>query len=430
MIRIFYVVTWEKNPGGIKMDNFISVDESRSGKINYEKVKITEKALEYFTSSSLKEFNTIDPYNKNKVHGWMNMAPNRKYGAMYIDSVNDMEVNQFIWGTPKMHYPHDKNGIYTWIKDIKRFECYEKLDGTNVFSFIYKDAVGNEYVAYKTRLMPFIKSDGKFGLFDLWNEVLDMYPDIPELVYRNGMSVSYEMYGRKNLVLVRYEDLINAKILFVRDDLGRIYTPKGMDVGSVGSCQLITEINEFSDLKEEYDKIRSYLETKIKVTKNNDPELQDLVEGIEGSIMYAITEDGCVQYKAKPDYVMDIHRKAGEGIPVHSIMTTVRNAFEMEDVVDVDLIVTLLKEEFSDEQIYKRMGTIHRVIVDMNIFMVLREQILDEYTKMKKEDDSFDINTDKGKVMRYFSGKMKEWNLDRRKANKVYTIIVDNFGFG
>jgi hypothetical protein len=384
----------------------------------------------YFTPSSVKEIKTIDPYNnKNEIHGWINMSPNKRYGALYIDEVNGMEVDQFIWGTPKMHYPHDKTGNYSWISGIDKIECYEKYDGSNIFSFIYKDAVGNEYVSYKTRLMPFIKCDGRFGIFDLWNEVLDMYPDIPELIYKNGMSVSYELYGRKNLILIRYEDLINAKVLFLRDDLGRIYTPQDANVGLVGSCPLITEINEFSDLNEEYSKIREYLETRIKITKNTNPELEDLVEGIEGSIMYAITESsGCVQYKAKPDYVMDIHRKAGEGIPYHSIMTTTRNAFEMEDIVDVKLIVSLLKEEFTEEQIYKRMGTIHRVVDDMNIFMKLREKIIENYIKMKDEDDSFDINIDKGKVMRYFSTKMKEWKLDKRKAGKVYKIILDNFG--
>ena len=385
-----------------------------------------EQLETYFSKKSSKEFRVDDLFNGNKLHGWICQAATNKYGAMYIDEVNGKPTEQFTLATPKMHYPHDQNGIFSWKHGISAFDVYEKYDGTNIFHYGYKDAEGNQFYTYKTRRRPVLEPGGVFSLYELWNEVLDIHPDIPEYPHKNGMNISYEMYGRKNLIMLRYPELIDAKIIFGRDELGRIWSPKELTCGLIGHAELITEIREFSDMREEYDKIREYLEGKIKVTEREGD--ADLVEGLEGAIMYGVTDRGCVQYKAKPKYVMDIHIKQAIGIPIHSIMTTVRNAFEETDLVTLDLIVELLKEEFTDEMIYKKTGAIKRTIDDMNIYMRLRKLIVEEYDQMHVEDNGFDINLDKGTVMRHFAGRMKEWNLERRQSSKVYVIIVNNYG--
>jgi hypothetical protein len=240
--------------------------------------------------------------------------------------------------------------------------------------------------------------------------------------------MSYEMYGTKNIILVRYPKLIDAKVIFGRDELGHVYSPTSLNCGSVGHAQLITEIDGNSNYREEYDKIRAYLETRIKVTPSQKDGEQDLVEGMEGAILYGITGRGCVQYKAKPDYVMDLHIKQSIGIPLHSIMTTVRNSFEEVDIVTFDLVVDLLREEFTDDMIFRKSGIIHRIIDETNLYMKLKSLIVEDYEKEHTKDNSFDINIDKNKVMRYFANRMKEWSLDRRNSGKVYTIIVDNYG--
>ena len=381
----------------------------------------------YFSKKSAKEFSVEDLFNnRNKLHGWICQAATMKYGALYIDEVNSKPTEQFILATPKMHYPHDQNGIFSWKKGIKSFDTYEKYDGTNIFQYGYKDAVGNQFYTYKTRRRPVLEPGGAFSLYELWEEVLDIHPEIPEYPFKNEMNISYEMYGRKNVVMVRYPELIDAKIIFGRDELGRIWSPKELTCSPIGHAKLITEIREFSDMREEYDKIRKYLEGRIKVTEREGD--QDLVEGMEGAIMYGVTDSGCVQYKAKPQYIMDIHIKQAMGIPIHSIMTTVRNAFEEVDIVTFDLVVELLKEEFTEEMIYKKTGAIKRTIDDMNLYMKLRKLIVEEYDQMNKDDKSFDINLDKGKVMRHFATRMKDWNLDRKASSKIFGIIINNYG--
>jgi hypothetical protein len=381
----------------------------------------------YFSKKSAKEFTVDDLFNGgNKLHGWICQAATSKYGAMYIDKVNGKPTEQFILATPKMHYPHNKDGIFSWKHGIVGFDVYTKIDGSNIFQYGYKDAEGNQFYTYKTRRRPVLEPGGAFSIYELWNEVLDIHPDIPEYPHKNGMNISYEMYGRKNLIMLRYPELIDTKIIFGRDDLGRIWSPKELTCGLVGHAELITEIKKFSDMREEYEKIKFYLEDKIKVTEREGD--SDLVEGLEGAILYGVTDTGCVQYKAKPSYVMDIHIKQSMGIPVHSIMTTVRNAFEETDNVTFDLIVELLKEEFTDEMIYRKTGVIKRTVDDMNLYMRLRKLIVEEYDKLYKEDNSFDINLDKSKVMRHFAGRMKDWQLDKRSSSKVFKIIVDNYG--
>jgi len=323
-----------------------------------------ERLDTYFSKKSASEFSVDDAFNGNKLHGWICMAPTTKYGALYIDEVNGKPTEQFVLATPKMHYPHNQEGVFSWKKGIIGFDVYEKLDGcfsyetmvmtdagrkrigtlynsgewkkrsvlafdetlgevkyvpiismskqlrkkefltvkvnragneqrskpysfhctpnhkiyigngkyksaeeikvgdtvyvyvhphlvesqvkdigkfslkmgathkyqydmqtethnyfvnnvlvhnSNIFQYGYKDAEGNQFYTYKTRRTPVLQPKGVFSLYELWSEVLDIYPDIPEYPYKNDMNMSYEMYGRKNLILVRYPELIDTK---------------------------------------------------------------------------------------------------------------------------------------------------------------------------------------------------------------------------
>src|SRR5437763_962993 len=82
---------------------------------------------------------------------------------------------QVIYATPKLHYPFGKDGRFHF-PPIQRLSIYEKLDGTNVLAFRYRDAQGTTRVSYKLRLSAVLRNS-KWGAFlDYWKELLARHP--------------------------------------------------------------------------------------------------------------------------------------------------------------------------------------------------------------------------------------------------------------
>lgn len=160
-------------------------------------------------------FSEIDPFNNNLVSGKISHHSGDDYGALFIEKVNNRDAPQLIYCTPKLAYPFDASGHWHFPKavEIKRFE---KLDGTNVFAYSYEDEKGNKFVSYKTRLNPFLK-DSKFGPFKtMWGEILERYPKIKFIVLNRGCNLSFELWGARNPHLVKYEEALDASLLFER----------------------------------------------------------------------------------------------------------------------------------------------------------------------------------------------------------------------
>lgn len=383
-------------------------------------------------------FNDVDPFNpQNRVEGYLCYEPDRRYGTLYITKVNGFPACQLIWATPKMHYPMDFKGQYHWVSNVSHVEVYEKLDGTNILQYLYKDVDGNEFVSYKTRMMPFVSDKG--GFLTMWREAIDIYPEIPEIRHLNGMNVSYELYGRRNLILMPYKVPLDMKVLFGRGDAGEIITPMIMDTGGIGHAPLITTVDGKSDLVEEYGKVRAYLNEHLlsrKVEREiTDPggvvrtiEDHEVLGGLEGTVWYAVADQGTIQYKCKPDVIMDIHFKASQGLPYHSIYVTVVNAFEDQDIVTAEYVVQLLKEEFDESEIYKKLETINKLVLQANLRHELKNKIMAEYRARQMVEPGFDINKDKGAVMRYFSGHLAEWGIPAKNSGKVYQLLMEAYG--
>jgi len=360
-------------------------------------------------------FDTFDPFNENLIAGYLYRTPNSKYGMLYITHVNGMPAETIVWATPKMHYPLDKEGKFEWGRDIMAINVYEKLDGTNILAYTYKDADGQEYVTYKTRLRPVIQ-DGTYGRFEsMWREFLERV-DVAELVRKNGCNLSFELYGRRNKVLIEYDVSLDAKILFGRGNSGEIIPPSELDVPSELITPLITTINPESDLNAEYERIVQYLNEHIKVTEVDD---EQLIQGMEGSIWYAVTPRRVVQYKAKPDIVRDIHFKAGAGIPPHAIYITCVNAFEESDEPTLEYIKELLREEFDEVAIERKHYAILRILQSVTFDKKFKAEIYEEY----RQHTEFDIVADKGTVMRYFGPK-----YGKKISGKVFKFLMDEFG--
>lgn len=78
----------------------------------------------------LQPFTMPDTFNDDlPLEGFICHRQDYRYGAVYFTAMGGHPCKpQVIWGSPKMHYPFDKNGRYIW-PDVNKLNVYEKLDG-------------------------------------------------------------------------------------------------------------------------------------------------------------------------------------------------------------------------------------------------------------------------------------------------------------
>lgn len=378
----------------------------------------------------LKPFKVIDPFNNNEVEGFVHWEATQMYGALEIEKVNGKDARQTIWATPKMRYPFSSNErTIVAIPKHRTIQIYEKVDGTNIFAFVYHDGSGKEFVSYKTRLMAFLKFEPHtYGDFrGMWCEILERYPTIPDLV-RKYRGISFELYGKKNPILIQYDESLMTAVLFAVPGPGKIISPKGLDTGDVPKANLIREFtaNSVKDFEKAYWDVRDWLNTNLKIReevgKSSDGEdiVRKVFSGIEGSVWYSVDENDTimegVQFKCKPDEIFDICTQGS--VPLHSIQITIRNALEQDEPLTFELIKRMLMEEFSEDRIYAKSITIQREIDRVVLEQKLLNEIAPEYI-----DKGFDIDKDKGTVMRHFGPR-----YPKNQASKIYTLLLRHFG--
>ena len=177
-----------------------------------ELLEVAEKWLE--------PFDVTDPFSKLRLEGYLSLKPDYRYGALALIKVGGKEAPQRILATPKLRYPFDRNGAFHF-PSVRQIDIYEKIDGTNIFGYQFKDARGRSHVTYKLRLHPVLRN-GKWGSFlDMWNEMLKRYPQIAELPLINRCSLSFELYGSRNSHLMLYDTPLDCALLFGVDANGR-----------------------------------------------------------------------------------------------------------------------------------------------------------------------------------------------------------------
>ncbi|MBI4606833.1 MAG: hypothetical protein HY721_33120 [Planctomycetes bacterium] len=355
----------------------------------------------------LQAFRAEDPFNDGlEVSGCLAVKPDHRYGALAIVRVAGQPAPQVVQATPKLHYPFDKAGTFRF-PPVQRITFYEKLDGTNVLAYRYRDAAGKSYLSYKLRLAPFLRN-GRWGDFlDLWRELLARHPTIPQLVERSGCHVSFEMYGSRNTHLIEYEASLEAAVLFGVDSAWRVCPPHRMDLLGVPAAARIGELVAGEDPVARYRALREALE------ERNRPGEEGRIVGLEGAVWHVEARDGTVSmWKCKPESVEAIHWAAG--INKEAVLATCRNLLETQDVLTFDALKPLLLEEYGEEDIEA-----FRVHIDDCIRQVQREV---EYTKRVLEayaGTGLSIVTHKAEVMRALSTR-----FDRGEMKKVYTTIV------
>jgi hypothetical protein len=353
-------------------------------------------------------FKEVDPYNpQNTLEGFVNRRQGQLYGSLWITKVNGKRCPQLVYSAPKQHYPFDKNNNWKF-PDFDTIECYEKLDGTCIISYSYIDKKGNRFYTYKTRLRPFL-GKGKFGNFyALWNEMRTQYPKIDELCNSTSWNFVFELYGKRNKILIEYDEPLSLKFIFMISNDGKIVPPssivfcQGTNVPSLSPEATI--INITPDL---YNEMKDQLEKQLIIDEEN-----EILKGKEGYVLYFLKDGNAVQIKNKPPTVLKYHW-SGDAVPFESVYTTVVNAFENFDNPTYNDVVGLLLEEFDISKIEKARTRIENTLEKVTFEKKLQFEIVDIYNKL-----GVDINKDKRTVMRHFATL-----YPKNQSSRIFTLL-------
>jgi len=388
------------------------------------------------SNNNSKAFRMQDPYNpQNMVEGVISMQQGSMLGNLIITKVNDEDVEDYIMATPKFHYPVDNNEAFLLKNDkINRIECVEKIDGSNIYMFKYKDHTGNEYISYKSRGMPFITDAFKF----MWDKILDKYKDIPNLIDLNGGKfISFELYGAMNKHGIIYDIPIDTAVLFARDSNGNIYPSSMVNCGSVGKAKTLKTIDSMDgiDLEKEYHDMRMWLESLLKEVDGestlgeSDNDQGYAFEGMEGSMWYVqwYTGEWSV-FKCKPPRIESICFKVAEGIRRPQIIHALFRVLENGEEPSIENISAELETDYPQTDVGKAYFRIKSIVSSYFSEKKLTDSLFPEYESISKEF-GWNIVTDKNEIMRHMSKKMVEWDIDRKKfASRVYTLLNNRYG--
>lgn len=336
-----------------------------------------QAVLEFFELPSkwFKAFDRQDPLNpENHVQGYLCSKADHRYGALYITHVNGSPAPQGIYVTPKLKYPFHKNEggrdgerNWCWPENITECRVYDKMDGTNVCVFGYSDANGKRFASAKLRLAPFIRNSRYGAFLDMWTGLL-ADPDIAfdmegwtEDAREGYSSLSFEMFGSDNTVLVEYRENINLRELFSVDSTtADLLDPDSPYLHYVNHSSPTTA--EVIDVYETYQR---KAEARNNVYVNDLNEHRISVGGTEGYVFYTLSDGIWQMWKCKPPSVETIHWTACGMLPVDVIRPTVRNAAEISEP-HLEQVLEMLREEFLENQIQDSM---ERIVSEITRFI-------------------------------------------------------------
>jgi hypothetical protein len=357
----------------------------------------------------LQAFDAEDPFNANlRVRGFLCQKPDHRYGALALTHVGEAEAPQLILATPKLHYPFGKDGAFHF-PPVQKIYIYEKLDGTNVLAYRYRDDEGKWRLTYKLRLAPTLRNSRWGPFLDMWQELLRQHPAIPRLVEANDCHISFEIYGGRNThLLVYHVDLAVAALFGVRRDASIVPLFK-LDLLGVPGAPSVGELAAGEDPVAKYAEIRAEME------KRNRPVEDDKLAGIEGTVWYVEEPDGRVSmWKCKPESVEEIHWATG--INKKAVIATCWNFLETSDDLNYHTLLPLLLEDYQMREIEAFRSHVENCIKQVKNEFEIKEKVLALYDQLGQS-----IYDHKAEVMRALAPHFR-----REEMKKVYTTIVRN----
>jgi len=363
----------------------------------------------------LQPFDANDPFNQElRLEGFLCQRPDHRYGALALICVGGELAPQVIFATPKLHYPFGKDGLFHF-PPIRSVHIYEKLDGTNVLAYRYRDAAGRLRLSYKLRLAPVLRNS-KWGAFlDYWRELLGQYPDIARLAELNDCHVSFEMYGARNAHLIAYEGDLSPAVLFgVRPADAGIIAPFQLQTLGVPVAPLLAELDGSEDSVDRYGALRAEMESR------NRPAEDNKLSGTEGAVWYVTEPTGRVTlWKCKPESVEAIHWATG--INKIAVIATCWNALETSDTLNYAVLLPLLLEEYQPDDIERFRPHIEAAIAEVNREFNFRQRVWSAYTELKATGLS--LRADKGSVMRSLAQQFR-----RDEMKRVFSTLASKEG--
>lgn len=345
----------------------------------------------------LVEFEIKDSFNNdNLLIGFLCKRSDHRYGCLILTKVNDEECCQVIYCTPKLKYPFDKKGNYNFPKCVNMI-FYDKLDGTNVFSYRYKYR-NKEFITFKTRIGPIIKNN-KYGLLkSMWSEYYNSNNWIKEVIDLNpDYNLSFEMFGSRNEITIKYECPLEVNLLFGVSQKGHIIKPiyelKINNNTKIPEYILGYPSLNSDDIKNLYNEHRS---TMSKINSINDEFIK------EGLVQYCnIGSPSWVLFKCKPEEIEKIHWTSSGYLSSIILTNSALNVFESEDNPTIENFIELLKEEFSDEIIEKSKIKIEKCWYKVLQRVELNKQVNEVWILAK--ENGLDVTKDKAETMRFVS---------------------------
>jgi len=328
---------------------------------------------------------------------------------MVITEIDNQPALQIIYGTPKIHYPFNKDGVFNW-PPINFIEGYIKEDGTNIVAYWYKFK-GRRYLSYKTRLTPVLR-DSTFGSFyAMWNEYCDANVWVRAVILGNpNYNLSFEMFGSRNPITISYDVSLDVKLLFGIDRTNAaIVPPSGLNtLDAKTPTRFVWKGGDLTAL---------YRKTQAELSTQNQEKLT-----VEGMVWYAQTDNyNWGMFKLKPSEIEHIHWTASGSIPKNSIRTTAINCYEDCDDPTIEYCVELLTEEYEAHLITKNMVRIQKIWKEV-IGHMLFVKLVNSVWKLAKEQ-GFDVTQDKNTTMRFMSQ-----HFDKKDMRRVGSVVLKQAG--
>ena len=366
-------------------------------------------------------FIEVDPANpQNRVVGHIQFIGGDEYGALAISHVNDRPAPQFIKVTPKAAYPFHKDGSWV-LHDAQEVSAFEKIDGTNICQYGYRDAEGRPFTSFKLRTRPFMSPH----FLNLLDRALEQYPGVRQRRLQSGEAVVYELFGYENRLLIRYNEPIDLALLFGRDSRGELVAPHEAETLFAGLDCPVADRRPFdlaADLSETYRERQQEISSRL--VRLDD----EYFEGEEGEMLYVRFPDGAREQpgsftrliKLKPPEIEEIHW-ALDHVPRNEAAAVARNVFEVSDTPELADMVQLLAEEWTDDQIARSIDTIQRVLEEAVERRAFQDEVLKVYGQLHGPGA---FREDRAAVMRSMSQR-----FPRSLMTKIYSVLVER-GYG
>ena len=253
----------------------------------------------------------------------------------------------------------------------------------------------------------------------MWNEMLEAYPKLRLVpsVMSGDYSLSFEMYGHRNVVAVIYKESLTTRLLFgVNQKDGSISIPENFsqEIPKALVPTMEASLQSGEDIVEFYEKMRTAANVLNKDMVQDDGRVA--LGGTEGYVFYNCNIAGQYDiWKCKSEAIEEMHW-ASDHIPKSVVMATTINAMESCDELTPAYVVQLLLEEFSETQVENSEIRIANAIND-----VLERIKWREFVKEKWDSITDDIE---GKTTPAIM-KVASKHFDRGSMGRVFSALCE-----